>query len=217
MCKCNHCQIAIRSCGSCLACALGCQHECPPLAPGPCRSVSDCAGWQATGKQFEMGPNFNLGDLLKLELHNAVEVCREIVDRAQKELTIEKALNKIDGVWADLALTFTPFQVGACDLKNCSGWSVCAWCKVPRLQPHPLCISPDCCWMACSGLTRSSCMRGTSKRADSWRGSVLQLSAPYRPLSVDIMCPLPLRGGSLIHAVAQHSVLCCRTLRSCRW
>ena len=60
-----------------------------------------------------MGPNFNLGDLLKLELHNAVEVCREIVDRAQKELTIEKALNKIDGVWADLKLTFTPFQVGA--------------------------------------------------------------------------------------------------------
>ena len=70
-------------------------------------------GVQATGKQFEMGPNFNMGDLLKLELHNAVEVCREIVDRAQKELTIEKALNKIDGAWADLKLTFTPFQVAA--------------------------------------------------------------------------------------------------------
>ena len=58
-----------------------------------------------------MGPSFCLGDLLKLELHNAVEVCREIVDRAQKELTIEKALTKIDSVWAGLALTFTPFQV----------------------------------------------------------------------------------------------------------
>ena len=60
-----------------------------------------------------MGPNFNLGELLKLELHSAVEACCEIVDPAQKELAVEKVLHKIGGVWADLTLTFAPFQVGA--------------------------------------------------------------------------------------------------------
>ena len=58
-----------------------------------------------------MGDNFNLGDLLKLELHNAVEECREIVDRAQKELVIEKSLRKIEDTWAGLKLSFSPYQV----------------------------------------------------------------------------------------------------------
>ena len=31
-----------------------------------------------------MDANFCLGDLLKLELHNYVDACSEIVDRAQK-------------------------------------------------------------------------------------------------------------------------------------
>ena len=66
---------------------------------------------QVTGKHFEMGENFNLGDLLKLELHNAVEECREIVDRAQKELVIEKSLRKIEDTWAGLKLSFAPYQV----------------------------------------------------------------------------------------------------------
>lgn len=77
-----------------------------------------CNALQVTGKFFEMGESFNLGDLLKLELHNAVEECREIVDRAQKELVIEKSLRKIEDTWAGLKLSFAPYQVltGLCKL-----------------------------------------------------------------------------------------------------
>lgn len=60
-----------------------------------------------------MDASFALGDLLKLELHNYVDACTEIVDRAQKELTIEKALNKIEETWKSLNLTFSPYQVPA--------------------------------------------------------------------------------------------------------
>ena len=36
--------------------------------------------------------------------------CSEIVDRAQKELIIEKALKKIEETWVSLNLTFSPYQ-----------------------------------------------------------------------------------------------------------
>ncbi len=55
---------------------------------------------------------FCLGDLLALELHNYVDACSEIVDRAQKELNIEKQLKKIEDTWAGLNLMFSPYQVG---------------------------------------------------------------------------------------------------------
>ena len=62
-----------------------------------------------TGKQFTMDDKFNLGNLLALELHNCVDAVSEIVERAQKELVIEKALKKIEDTWAALALDFSPF------------------------------------------------------------------------------------------------------------
>ncbi|KAK9808985.1 hypothetical protein WJX72_007373 [[Myrmecia] bisecta] len=65
---------------------------------------------KATGKQFVMDDKFALGDLLKLELHNYVDACSEIVDRAQKELIIEKALKKIEETWAAHNLTFSAYQ-----------------------------------------------------------------------------------------------------------
>lgn len=64
----------------------------------------------ATGKDFVMDEKFSLGNLLELELHNFVDACSEIVDRAQKELIIEKALKKIDETWAGLNLEFTQYQ-----------------------------------------------------------------------------------------------------------
>jgi len=45
-----------------------------------------------------------------LELHNYVDACSEIVDRAQKELIIEKALKKIDETWSNLTLEFQSYQ-----------------------------------------------------------------------------------------------------------
>lgn len=39
---------------------------------------------RATGKTFVKDDKFSLGDLLELGLHNYVDDCSEIVDRAQK-------------------------------------------------------------------------------------------------------------------------------------
>ena len=80
-----------------------------------------------TGKQFVMDDKFCLGDLLALELHNFVDACQEIVDRAQKELNIEKQIKKIEDTWAGLNLTFAQYQVGGG--------------HVGRAQPH-LCTVP---------------------------------------------------------------------------
>ena len=55
-----------------------------------------------------MGADFKLGDLLALELHLYADACAEIVDRAHKELTIEKQISKIEATWAVLSLTFAP-------------------------------------------------------------------------------------------------------------
>lgn len=74
-----------------------------------CAKVQSC-DIQATGKNFIMDSKFNLGNLLELGLHNYVDACSEIVDRAQKELIIEKALKKIDETWSSLSLTFSPYQ-----------------------------------------------------------------------------------------------------------
>ena len=68
---------------------------------------------QATGKTFVMDASFSLGDLLRVGLHQAVDACSEIIDRAQKELIIEKALKKIEDTWGALALSFTPYQASA--------------------------------------------------------------------------------------------------------
>lgn len=73
-------------------------------------TLQDLFPLQATGKNFIMDSKFNLGNLLELGLHNYVDACSEIVDRAQKELIIEKALKKIDETWSSLSLTFSPYQ-----------------------------------------------------------------------------------------------------------
>jgi Dynein heavy chain, N-terminal region 2 len=66
---------------------------------------------QATGKFFTMDVNFALGDLVRLQLHSHIDACTEIVDRAHKELTIEKALQRIDDTWSRLRLSFAKHQV----------------------------------------------------------------------------------------------------------
>ncbi|KAK9843805.1 hypothetical protein WJX81_007069 [Elliptochloris bilobata] len=63
----------------------------------------------ATGKTFVMDASFSLGDLLRVGLHQAVDACSEIIDRAQKELIIEKAIQKIEDTWG--ALTFAVVQM----------------------------------------------------------------------------------------------------------
>lgn len=65
---------------------------------------------KTTGKNFVMDEKFNLGNLLALELHQCVDAVSEIVERAQKELVIEKALKKIEETWASLNLAFQAFH-----------------------------------------------------------------------------------------------------------
>ena len=65
---------------------------------------------QVTGKKFTMDEKFSLGDLLALELHTCADSVSEIVERAQKELVIEKQLVKIEKDWAGLHLDFVPFN-----------------------------------------------------------------------------------------------------------
>ena len=58
-----------------------------------------------------MAEEFSLGDLMKLGLHQYVDACSEIVDRARKELTIENGLKRIEDTWASLSLSFINYQV----------------------------------------------------------------------------------------------------------
>jgi dynein heavy chain len=68
---------------------------------------------KATGKHFVLDENFSLGNMLALNLHACVDIVSETVERAQKELVIEKALTKIEQTWNGLELTFHPFSAGS--------------------------------------------------------------------------------------------------------
>lgn len=93
-----------------------------------------------------MGQDFSLGDLLRLQLHVHAEACAEIVDRAQKEQVIEKALLKISDTWNAMQLTFTPYKV--CPqrtqaihvmhqqaLRCCMFWVTCAFKTTVNPKP----------------------------------------------------------------------------------
>jgi dynein heavy chain len=69
---------------------------------------------RTTGVTFQMGSNFSLGNLLDLELHKFEDDVLEIVDRAQKELTIEKQLKKLADTWKSQELQF-PCEVEGTD------------------------------------------------------------------------------------------------------
>ena len=63
---------------------------------------------RACGVQFKMDEKFTFGDMLKLELHRFEDDVLEIVDRAQKELTIEKQLQKLAETWKNQNLSYPP-------------------------------------------------------------------------------------------------------------
>ena len=80
--------------------------SCTPLANQsslPTTSYISCAG-----VSFVMDENFTFGGLLALKLHEFEDDVMEIVDKAQKELTIEKQLAKITETWKVQNLTFDP-------------------------------------------------------------------------------------------------------------
>jgi len=67
---------------------------------------------RATGVSFAMDERFSFGDLMALKLHNFVDDVGEIVDRASKELNIEKQLKKIADAWVPLVIEFTLWEEG---------------------------------------------------------------------------------------------------------
>ncbi|XP_047669676.1 dynein axonemal heavy chain 11 [Tachysurus fulvidraco] len=66
--------------------------------------------WQqlmhTTGVSFMMDENTTLGDLLELQLHRVEEEVKNIVDKAVKEMAIEKVLAEIKQTWSVMCLSY---------------------------------------------------------------------------------------------------------------
>ncbi|XP_056405417.1 dynein axonemal heavy chain 9 [Hyla sarda] len=63
---------------------------------------------QATGVRFTMDEDTTLADLLKLNLHNFEDEVRGIVDKAVKEMGMEKVLKELDTTWSGMNFQYEP-------------------------------------------------------------------------------------------------------------
>ncbi|XP_072501166.1 dynein axonemal heavy chain 9 [Notamacropus eugenii] len=63
---------------------------------------------QATGVKFIMNDDTTLEDLLKLELHNFEEEIQGIVDKAVKEMDMEKVLKELKTTWTGMEFQYEP-------------------------------------------------------------------------------------------------------------
>ncbi|KAH0629591.1 hypothetical protein JD844_011790, partial [Phrynosoma platyrhinos] len=63
---------------------------------------------QATGVQFTMDADTTLADLLKLSLHNFEDEVRSIVDKAIKEMSMEKVVKELKTTWAGMEFQYEP-------------------------------------------------------------------------------------------------------------
>ncbi|XP_043925657.1 dynein axonemal heavy chain 9 [Protopterus annectens] len=60
----------------------------------------------ATGVKFTMDNETTLADLLRLNLHNFEDEVRGIVDKAIKEMGMEKVLTELDSTWSSMAFEY---------------------------------------------------------------------------------------------------------------
>ncbi|XP_042303471.1 dynein axonemal heavy chain 9 [Sceloporus undulatus] len=65
---------------------------------------------RATGVQFTMDADTTLADLLKLSLHNFEDEVRSIVDKAIKEMSMEKVVKELKTTWAGMEFQYEPHQ-----------------------------------------------------------------------------------------------------------
>ncbi|XP_044152524.1 dynein axonemal heavy chain 9 [Bufo gargarizans] len=63
---------------------------------------------QATGVRFTMDEDTTLADLLKLNLHNFEDEVRGIVDKAVKEMGMEKVLKELNTTWSGMNFQYEP-------------------------------------------------------------------------------------------------------------
>ncbi|XP_053153093.1 dynein axonemal heavy chain 9 isoform X3 [Hemicordylus capensis] len=61
---------------------------------------------QATGVQFTMDADTTLAELLKLNLHNFEDDVRSIVDKAVKEMSMEKIVKELKTTWASMGFQY---------------------------------------------------------------------------------------------------------------
>ncbi|NXJ83957.1 DYH17 protein, partial [Trogon melanurus] len=74
---------------------------------------------QATKVNFTMSEDTTLGDLLQLNLHKFEDEVRDIVDKAMKELGMEKVLSTLDTTWAMMEFEHSPHaRTGTMLLKS---------------------------------------------------------------------------------------------------
>ncbi|MGH0123010.1 UNVERIFIED_CONTAM: hypothetical protein FKN15_017133 [Acipenser sinensis] len=63
---------------------------------------------QATGVKFTMDEDTTLADLLQLNLHNFEDEVRGIVDKAVKEMGMEKVLKELNATWSSMEFQYEP-------------------------------------------------------------------------------------------------------------
>ncbi|XP_025057963.1 dynein heavy chain 9, axonemal [Alligator sinensis] len=63
---------------------------------------------QATGVKFTMDADTTLADLLQLNLHNFEDEVRSIVDKAVKEMSMEKVLKELKTIWSSMEFQYEP-------------------------------------------------------------------------------------------------------------
>lgn len=63
---------------------------------------------QATGVKFTMDADTTLADLLQLNLHNFEDEVRSIVDKAVKEMSMEKVLKELKTTWSSMEFQYEP-------------------------------------------------------------------------------------------------------------
>ncbi|XP_066917361.1 dynein beta chain, ciliary-like [Clytia hemisphaerica] len=74
---------------------------------------------QATKVTFIMDEDTKLADLLALNLHNFEDEVRGIVDKATKELSMEKVLAELNGTWSVMEVEYEPhYRTGISLLKT---------------------------------------------------------------------------------------------------
>ena len=90
---------------------------------------------QATRVKFTMSDDTTLSDLLSLNLHNFEDEVHGIVDKACKEMGMEKLLSDLESNWKDMKFDYEDHPSGMtqasihtivleCLLKSCQGYKL---------------------------------------------------------------------------------------------
>jgi dynein heavy chain len=72
---------------------------------------------KTTGVTFVITEDMKFQDLLRLQLHRYEDEVKGIVDRATKELSMEKVLSELDKTWSIMEFTFEPHTTGISLIK----------------------------------------------------------------------------------------------------